>query len=283
MGRVNAGHYVLGVEGLALMRTWLIGERAQADQRVAELARLVADTQQPPMNIELEVPEADVVSGYGRWASSYDTGPNALIRAEQPVVRALIDALPKGRVLDAACGTGRHTKYLAERGHQVIGVDASPEMLAQARRELPGVDLRTGDLLVLPLEDGSVDAAVCALALSHFAALAAPIAELARVLRTGGRLILSDLPPLHSLLGMTAFFVAADGTAGYVRSYAHTHAAYFAAFRTAGLSVEQCIEPTIDETGAAMMSGGLMDFASEAFRSALVGLPSALIWELRKT
>jgi SAM-dependent methyltransferase len=282
MGRVNAGHYVVGVEGLALLRTWLTGERAQADQRVAELTRLVAAPQQPPLNVELEVPEADVVSGYGRWASSYDGAPNALIHAEQPVVRALIDALPAGRALDAACGTGRHTGYLAERGHQVVGVDASPAMLAKARSAVPRADLRLGDLLALPLDNGSVDLVVCTLALTHFEHLGPPLAELARVLRPDGRLILSDLHPLHSALGMTAFFVADDGTAGYVRSYTHTHSGYLAAFRATGLVVEQCIEPPIGEAGVVMMSGGMMDLASEAFRTALLGLPAALIWELRK-
>jgi SAM-dependent methyltransferase len=282
MGRVNAGHYVLGVEGLALLRTWLTGARAPADARVAELARFVAAPQEAPLNIELDVPEADVVSGYRRWASTYDSGPNALIYAEQPVVRALIDAWPPGRALDAGCGTGRHTKYLVERGHQVIGVDASPDMLSQARRDLPRADLRAGDLLALPLESASVDAAVCALALTHFESLGPPIAELARVLRPGGRLILSDLHPLQSALGVTAFFVAADGGAGYVRSYTHTHGAYLAAFRGARLIAEQCIEPAVSDEGVVMMSGGMMGLASEAFLAAFRGLPAALIWELRK-
>jgi SAM-dependent methyltransferase len=282
MGRVNAGHYIVGVEGLALLRTWLTGERTQADRRIEELTRFMADPQGPPLVIELDVPEADVVSGYSRWASTYDGGPNALIYAEQPIVRALIDALPPGRALDAACGTGRHTKYLAERGHQVIGVDVTTAMLAKARAEIPAVDFRVGDLLALPLETASMDLAVCALALTHFEHLDLPIAELARVLRPGGRLILSDLHPLHSLLGMTAFFVAEDGSAAYVRSYAHTHSAYLAAFRSAGVVVEQCIEPPTSEEGVVMMSGGMMDMASDAFRTALLGLPAALIWELRK-
>jgi ubiquinone/menaquinone biosynthesis C-methylase UbiE len=282
MGRVNAGHYIVGVEGLALMRTWLTGERAQADRRIEDLTRFVADPHGPPLAIELEVPEADVVPGYSSWAPTYDVSPNALIYAEQPVVRALIAALPPGRALDAACGTGRHTKYLVERGHHVIGVDATPVMLAKARAELPAVDFRVGDLLALPLETASVDLAVCALALTHLEQLGPPLAELTRVLRPGGRLIVSDLHPLHSALGMTAFFVAEDGSAAYVRSYAHTHSAYLAAFRSAGLVVEQCSEPLTDDDGVVMMSGGMMNLASEAFRTALLGLPAALIWDLRK-
>ena len=52
---------------------------------------------------------------------------------EEPVVRQILAAFPAGRALDAACGTGRHADFLARRGHQVIGVDSSPDMLTKAR------------------------------------------------------------------------------------------------------------------------------------------------------
>ena len=103
-----------------------------------------------------------------------------MIHAEQPVVHALIEAIAPGNALDAACGTGRHTKYPVERGHTVIGVDASNEMLARARTDLPHAELRIGDPRALPLETASIDLGVCALALTHCESLGAPIAELAR-------------------------------------------------------------------------------------------------------
>jgi SAM-dependent methyltransferase len=282
MGRVSAGHYVIGMEGLALLRSWLTGDRAQADARVRELAGFITAPRQVPLSIELDAPETDVATGYARWAGNYDTSPNGLIHLEQPVVHGLIDRIPVGVALDAACGTGRHTRYLHARGHRVIGIDSSAEMLATARRELPQVDLRTGDLLALPIETGSVDLVVCALALTHCSTLGPPVAELARVLRPGGRMILSDLHPMISAIGGTAFFVAADGSAAYVRSYFHLHSAYLAAFQNAGLEVRQCIEPAVDESGAVLMSGGMMDLAADAFRDALVGIPGALVWELSR-
>lgn len=280
MGRASAGHYVIGIEGLALLRSWLTGDRQQADRRIQELAGFVADPHQPPLSIEIDVPETDVETGYARWAANYDSSPNALIHVEEPVVHALIDRVPRGVALDAACGTGRHTRHLCARGHKVIGVDTSAEMLAKARRDLSQADFRTGDLSALPVKTGSVDLAVCALALTHCASLGPPMAEFARVLRPGGRLILSDLHPMLSALGMTAFFVAEDGSAAYVRSYCHFHSAYLAAFKAAGLQVERCVEPPTGEEGVVFMSGGMMDLASEAFRTALLGLPGALIWEL---
>lgn len=49
-------------------------------------------------------------------------------------------------LLDAACGTGRFADFLAKRGHRVIGVDSSPDMLAYARRRVPGGEFHLGEL-----------------------------------------------------------------------------------------------------------------------------------------
>jgi SAM-dependent methyltransferase len=159
----------------------------------------------------------------------------------------------------------------------VIGVDATPEMLERARARVPDADLRSGTLEALPLDDASVDLAVCALALTHVRDLARPIAELARVLRPGGRLILSDLHPTMVLLGGTGFFIGADGAAGDVASFHHPHGAYLAAFRAAGLEVHDCAEPALEEQDLQALSGGLVRLAPEGFR-AWIGLPNALVW-----
>jgi ubiquinone/menaquinone biosynthesis C-methylase UbiE len=280
MGRRIGGHYVLGTEGLALLRTWLVADDETLRRRVDELARMASAPDAPPMAIGLDVPELDVAAGYARWATSYDDAANPLIRVEEPVVRAFVDRVPSGRALDAACGTGRHTAYLAARGHRVAGIDATPAMLDKARVHVPSADLRPGDLAHLPFEDGAFDLAVCALALSHLPDPGPAIAELARVLRPGGTLVVSDLHPTMLLLGGTGFFVDASGCAGNVRSFHHSHARYLAAFRRAGLAVVDCVEPTIEPGDVAALSGGLVGFAEEAFRTAWVGMPNALVWSV---
>ena len=73
--------------------------------------------------------------GYGSWAEFYDEAANELIDVEQPIVQGILDGLPRGVALDAACGTGRHTTYLASLGHAVIGVDSSSAMLERGTRE----------------------------------------------------------------------------------------------------------------------------------------------------
>jgi demethylmenaquinone methyltransferase/2-methoxy-6-polyprenyl-1,4-benzoquinol methylase len=104
-------------------------------------------------------------------------------------------ALPSGSsVLDLACGTGDLCRELAARHLRPIGVDLSFGMLAAARTEAPLVH---GDALRLPFPDGSVDGVTCGFALRNFASLPPFFAELARVLRPGGRLALLEVaePP----------------------------------------------------------------------------------------
>jgi SAM-dependent methyltransferase len=270
----DVGRYVAGVAGLAVYRTWLV-DPAAAEARMVDLARLVAAPAVP-----VDAPALDVVEGYGRWAATYDATPNPLIDVEGPLVRSILDGVAPGVAVDAACGTGRHARYLVARGHRVTGVDASPAMLDEARRAVPAADFRTGDLEALPVASASADLAVCTLALSHCADVAPAVAELARVVRAGARVVVSDFHPVMIALGGSAFFVAADGTAGHVRSFCHWHGEYLAAFATAGLDVVRCLEPAIGPEHLPGLSGGFLHLAPDAFRDALVGLPLALVWEL---
>src|SRR5262249_45287128 len=164
--RTSLGHFVVGIEGLALLRAWMT-DPDSARARFRELAQMAANPDAGPLSLHIDVPPEDVRSGYARWAESYDALRNPLIHVEEPAVHGLVDSLPAGRALDAACGTGRHARHLRARGHRVIGVDATPEMLDLARRAVPDADFRLGDLTALPVETGSVDLTVCALALTH--------------------------------------------------------------------------------------------------------------------
>jgi SAM-dependent methyltransferase len=101
---------------------------------------------------------------------------------------------------DLGCGTGHLTQLLAPFVARVIGVDASPAMLAVARehaRELPNVELHVGELEQLPLPDGSLDAAILALVLHNVADPSHVVREALRAVRPGGRLVIVDMVP-HS-------------------------------------------------------------------------------------
>jgi demethylmenaquinone methyltransferase/2-methoxy-6-polyprenyl-1,4-benzoquinol methylase len=108
-------------------------------------------------------------------------------------------ASPIETVLDVCCGTGDLTRaLLARRGRRVIACDFSSPMLARARRKLAG-PIRAGrasvleaDALRLPLADGSVDAAAAAFGLRNLEDPARGLAEMVRVVRPGGRVVILE-------------------------------------------------------------------------------------------
>jgi ubiquinone/menaquinone biosynthesis C-methylase UbiE len=275
---VRLREFLIGVEGIALLRGLFTGTDDAAQRRVDEVRRIVGDAEADTFALGADVAELDVAHGYARWSSTYDGPGNPLISAEQPVVWALIDESPPGLALDAACGTGRHTRRLLQRGHEVIGVDATHEMLARARDAVPNADFRHGDLNDLPLEDASADLVVCALALEHVEELARPVMELARVARPGGRVIISDVHPVLRALGGAAFFRGSDGSSAYVRGHPHSHADYLDAFAAAGLALRRCIEPRFASAEVEMQPAAA--FAPEATEAAYLGLSAALVWDL---
>jgi SAM-dependent methyltransferase len=276
---VRLRELLVGVEGLALFRHLMEGDDATAEARIDEVRRIVSSDEEATYGIGADVPELDPRAGYARWAETYDRPGNPLVSVEQPVVWGLLDALPVGRALDAACGTGRHAAHLAERGHEVTGVDGSPEMLELARERLPDVRLLEGDLHALPVDDGEFDLALCALALGHLENLSPAVSELARAVRVGGHVVLSDMHPAMSVAGGQAFFAAEDGSLAFVREHVHLYGEYLDAFTGAGLEVVRCVEPRY-RPEEAEMQGFATRFIPDAARAAFVGVPGALIWQL---
>ena len=119
--------FLLGLEGVALLRA-LVDDDFDGrliDARITETRELL-DRAAPELGDGIELGELGTEEGYRAWSATYDQPGNPMIDLEQALVRQILDRLPPGRALDAACGTGRHGGYLSERGHQVTGVDSSP-------------------------------------------------------------------------------------------------------------------------------------------------------------
>jgi ArsR family transcriptional regulator len=101
-------------------------------------------------------------------------------------------------VADLGCGTGQVAAAIAPFVAKVVAIDRSSDMLETARRrlkDLPNVDVRRGELEALPLQDRELDVATFLLVLHHLPDPAAALAEAARTLRPGGRLLISDMLP----------------------------------------------------------------------------------------
>jgi SAM-dependent methyltransferase len=96
---------------------------------------------------------------------------------------------PESRVLDLCCGSGHITQELVKRGHRVTGIDSSAALIELARRELPGVDLRVGDVRQLEMKDrfeGVLSTFDSLNHLLHFDELSRAFSGVHRVLNAGG-------------------------------------------------------------------------------------------------
>jgi demethylmenaquinone methyltransferase/2-methoxy-6-polyprenyl-1,4-benzoquinol methylase len=127
--------------------------------------------------------------GYDRWSRILSLGQDPRWR------RFLVSRIPPDarRVLDVATGTGLVAAELVERGHDVVGVDQSPEMLSEARRRLEGhAELVEGRAEALPFADGAFDALTFTYLLRYVDDAAATMRELARVVRPGGTIAMLE-------------------------------------------------------------------------------------------
>ncbi|MGP3965040.1 class I SAM-dependent methyltransferase [Nonomuraea sp. 3N208] len=283
--------YVLGLEGLALLRSFT-GEydRKFVDARLAEIRKLLDDESLADAGVE--VARVDTVDGYQMWSKTYDDG-NSTFDIDEPIIGEIVGALPAGDALDAACGTGRMAAFLTERGHRVRGVDSSPDMLGRARERVPHVEFLHGDLCRLPVPDDSVDLVVCSLALTHVPALDPVLAEFARVLRPGGHVITSDIHPEGVARGIVPPIRLHDGRPARLATHRHLIGDYVRAALAAGLQVRRCEEPLIPPADgpapAATDTLGpwdvwpwvLSDLAPEAARAAIGGTPSLVVWHFQ--
>jgi SAM-dependent methyltransferase len=135
----------------------------------------------------------------------------------------LAEARPGERVLDLGCGAGRFVAALRDAGADPVGVEIAEAALQRARVNAPGADLR---LLEpdgsLPLEHGSVDLVWCSEVLEHVPDTAHLLLEVRRVLRSGGRLLVTV--PYHGrvknvLIALLRFDAHFDPLGQHVRFY----------------------------------------------------------------
>lgn len=133
---------------------------------------------------------------YDSFAQSYSRdNESGLFNAhyERPAMIELAGDVRGRRVLDAGCGSGPLSEALRARGAIVAGFDSSPAMLELARERLGAdADLQVADISrPLPFVDGAFDDVVVSLVLHYLQDWTAPLSELRRVLKPGGRLLLS--------------------------------------------------------------------------------------------
>jgi SAM-dependent methyltransferase len=284
------GDYILGIEGLAILRE---AQRRQFDRleaRRGEVQGVLEGYEEEPLSTPRDLPDADLDEGYTTWSETYDhpteRDPDPIQALEGPVMRAFIDGLPDGPVLDLACGTGRHTAYIAEAGHEVLGIDSNAAMLEHAKRKLPDVEFLQGELAKLPIDDSSYQWITCGLAVGHLPELDPAVSELARVLSPGGQVAISAPHPfITGILGWRAPVFDAEGNGWQVPEYPHPVGSYVEAFGNAGLTPRECHEPVLTEEHAVWnpeAEPGEENPFAPALIDALAGQPGAIVWVAEK-
>jgi ubiquinone/menaquinone biosynthesis C-methylase UbiE len=138
---------------------------------------------------------------HDEWKSRYRNAENAeFYRAAYEIVRRYF-AKPGGWICDLGCGTGEKTIRLAELGHDVIGVDFAQVALEEARAKIAEagycsrVKLVRADLMCLPFRDAVFEGVIAWGVLMHVPELEKAIAQLSRVIRQNGRVIVYDGNP----------------------------------------------------------------------------------------
>jgi SAM-dependent methyltransferase len=139
-----------------------------------------------------------IVDQFTKQAVPFSTAP--AIRDVEALERlvAFAGAGAEDDVLDVACGPGLVVAAFAAVARRVTGIDVTPAMIDRARalaaeRGLANVDLRVGDVVPLPYRDGSFSVVVSRFAFHHFLDPGAVLAEMRRVCRPGGRVVVTDL------------------------------------------------------------------------------------------
>ncbi len=223
---------------------------------------------------------------YRLWAPNYDDrSNNAVLFVEEQTVLPLLSqcVLPGKKIVDFGCGTGRHILHCLELGAtNIVGIDLSSPMLMMAASK-PGISstsLVQARMEQIPFADSSFDLGIEALALSHLRNIDRAVCEMARVLRSSGILLLSDLHWSFSDRGWQRTFksILAPSDRLAVQNYSHGLDEYLEAFEKAHLIVEETITPRIDHLVRPFFVKAGMAGIYERYE----GQPLLIVFQLRK-
>ena len=191
--------------------------------------------------------QVGVQEGHAIWSAVYDETPNPLLELERRTVRPWLPPLAGRAFVDVACGTGRWAEFAAQQGAHVFGADFSAPMLARAATgRFAGGRFVQADALQLAFPDELADFSVCAFAAGYMKSPAQLLAELLRITRPGGHVMVTDIHPTAIASGWRRSFRRA-GETYEIDNLAHPIAEYLAASRDVGLRVEHIAEAAFAE------------------------------------
>jgi cytosine/adenosine deaminase-related metal-dependent hydrolase/ubiquinone/menaquinone biosynthesis C-methylase UbiE len=217
---------------------------------------------------------------FDRWAQVYDGQSNPLLLLEERKAKSLLPLVKGGNVLDVGCGTGRWLTHLeALDPASLTGIDCSTAMLERAREKIhPTTKLEHADCSALPGEDASRDFIMASFVLSYVRDPREFARECARVLRSEGWMLVSDMHPATAAeRGWTRSFYI-DQEKVDVAVYSRSLAEIIANFQQNGFEVQVLIEPSFEEAEKSVFE----DAGKLAEYEKLAGVAAIYILKLQK-
>jgi ArsR family transcriptional regulator len=191
-------------EGTATLYRLVLDELPESSRAVWQCVRQDAAPEQDlaqddrRLDAVLNARRENSMAYFGRIAGEWDDIRTQLYGSGFTQFGLLALLPPDWTIADLGCGTGNAAELLAPHVSSVIAIDQSEPMLEAAKLRLGdhrNIECRTGELNDLPLATASVDATTCVLVLHHLPEIEPAIAEMARVIRPGGRALVIDMLP----------------------------------------------------------------------------------------
>src|SRR5207253_5196911 len=162
------------------------------------------------------------IEGYRLWSETWEADPSAIVALESRWAGPWLSDLRGKSFFDVSCGAGRWLAHAHSQGAVVFGTDLCREMLLRAW-DKPGLTgrLALAETTRLPLRTGCADVVLCALSMGHISNMKAALSELARIVRSRGRLIVTDFHPDALRLGWKRTF-RSNGQLYEIETYLYT-------------------------------------------------------------
>ena len=204
-------------------------------------------------------PKHPVQQAYEIWSATYDSQDNPTRDLSARLCRQFLPAGPHTLIVEAGCGTGLNTDWLAAQTKDLIGFDFSDSMLAIARAKVTArnISLSQHDIREpWPAPAGQADVVTINLVLEHVDNLAVVIQSAARVLRTGGNLLITEYHPYRVAKGQGAQVERADGEVVLEISNFHHPLSEYQALATAhGFTIKTTTSWQSDAAGNPVQTG----------------------------
>jgi len=178
------------------------------------------------------------LEGYNLWARTYHSEDNPIKTMSDDFISF---ELPEkiDSILDAGCGTG---KFLQKDVPFKKGIDLSPAMIEQAKKNCPTATLKCADLSTVVIERDFYDVVVCGLVLGHIENLEPVLQKLSSAVKPHGKLILTDFHPYQSMMNAKRTFKY-ENKVFEVKHSLHKLDEYFTILKNSGIEIKTFKEP----------------------------------------